>query len=125
MAWGLYPKIREMDELLQSRDELRQIIREVHPEVCFQAWSGGRAMRSSKKTPAGKAERLALAVGWLGTGVLDKARGTCPRSKVGDDDILDAIGALWSAARIFAGIAEMLPASPESDSTGLRMEIVY
>ena len=124
-AWGLYPKIGEIDDLLQSRKELRQIIREVHPEVCFWAWGGGQPMASAKKTPAGKAERLALAEGWLGRGVLDEARGTSPRSMVGDDDILDAIAALWSAARIFAGIAETLPASPVPDSTGLRMEIVY
>jgi predicted RNase H-like nuclease len=97
-AWVLYPKIREINDLLQTREELRQIIREVHPEVCFRAWSGGRPMASSKNTPAGKAERLALAEGWLGTGVLDKARGSYPRNEVGDDDILD--GTLVSGATL-------------------------
>jgi hypothetical protein len=35
-------------------------LREVHPEVCFWALAGGRAMEHSKKTAAERRERLAV-----------------------------------------------------------------
>ena len=45
------------------------------------------------------------------------------RSQVGDDDILDAFAALWSAERLLRGEAITLPVEPELDATGLAMEI--
>ena len=52
-TYGILPKIREIDDLLRSRAELRAIVREVHPEVCF-AELAGAPMRHAKKTSAGK-----------------------------------------------------------------------
>jgi len=43
---------------------------------------------------------------------------------VGDDDILDAFAALWSAERIPRGVSQSLPERPPTDRFGLRMEIV-
>jgi predicted RNase H-like nuclease len=124
-AFALYGKIREVDALLAKSGEARARIREVHPEVCFWAWNGGEPMRAAKKTPAGLRQRRALAESWLGAGVLSRARAGHPRGEVADDDILDAIAALWTATRIAAGRARTLPATPPVDATGLRMEIVY
>ena len=124
-AWGIYPKIREVDEMLQTNFELRAIVREVHPEVCFWAWSNERPIEASKKTPEGKSQRLELAERWLGPNLLSKARGSHLKKQVGDDDILDAVAALWTAIRIAAGTAQSLPKYPPTDDTGLRMEIVY
>lgn len=39
-AFGILPKIREIDELLQDRRELRSRVYEVHPELCFQRLAG-------------------------------------------------------------------------------------
>lgn len=124
-AFGLYAKIREVDALLVKSGEARARIREVHPEVCFWAWNDGEPMRAPKKTPAGLRQRKALAEKWLGPGVLARARAEHARRGVGDDDILDAIAALWTATRIAEGRARTLPAIPPVDTTGLRMEIVY
>jgi predicted RNase H-like nuclease len=124
-AFALYPKIREVDALLGRSGEARARIREVHPEVCFWAWNGGEPMRASKKKPAGIRQRRALAEAWLGSGVLARARAKHPRAELADDDILDAIAALWTATRIAEGRARTLPAAPPVDATGLRMEIVY
>lgn len=124
-AFALYKKIREVDELLEKSGEARARVREIHPEVCFWAWNGGAPMRHSKKKLPGRCERLALAESWLGEGVLAKARAGHARGDVADDDILDAIAALWTATRITEGRARTLPEIPPVDATGLRMEIVY
>jgi len=124
-AWALYPKIRDVDELLQTSPEARRRIREVHPEVCFWSWASGHPMAAGKKTRAGKARRSKLAEGWLGPDVVVLGRGNHPKKHVADDDILDAIAALWTATRIVHGEAQTLPKSPPVDSTGFPMEIVY
>ena len=124
-AWALYPKIRAVDEWLAPRRELRNQVREVHPEVCFWAWNGERPLAQSKKNRAGKRARLALAEHWLGKGVLAEARGALLASEVADDDILDALATLWTATRIADGTARTLPIDPAVDAVGLRMEIVY
>ena len=102
-AWGIYPKIREVDEALASNPATRAAIREVHPEVCFWAWNGRRPMGWAKKKPEGLKERLALAESWLGVGILARARGEYLKKEVADDDIVDAIASLWSAHRIAEG----------------------
>ena len=124
-AWALYPKIREVDEWLASNVDVRKRLREVHPEVCFWAWNGERPMCERKKNRAGKQERLLLVRGWLGERVLENARGKLLKRDVADDDILDALAALWTATRVVQGRARTLPDSPPTDTTGLRMEIVY
>jgi predicted RNase H-like nuclease len=124
-AWGIYPKIRAVDALLEQSGEARARIREVHPEVCFWAWNREEPMRAAKRTRAGIRQRLALAEKWLGGGLLARARGSCARNDVGDDDILDAVAALWTATRIAEGRARTLPERPAEDARGLRMEIVY
>jgi len=123
-AFGIYRKVHEVDSLLVTSGEARARIREVHPEVCFWAWNGEQSMRASKKTPAGIRQRKALAAKWLGAAALTSAR-KLAGSGVADDDILDAIAALWTATRIAEGRARTLPEIPPVDATGLRMEIVY
>ena len=124
-GFALYEKILEVDTLLVRSGEARARIREVHPEVCFWAWNACEPMRAAKKTPAGIRQRRALVEAWLGAGVLARARAEHPRRDVADDDILDAIAALWTATRVVEGRARTLPPVPPVDATGLRMEIVY
>jgi len=61
-SWGIVPKIRQVDEFLRTRPEWIGRVREVHPELCFHAFAGGRSMRHNKKTDEGFAERLELLV---------------------------------------------------------------
>jgi predicted RNase H-like nuclease len=57
-AWGIVPKIREVDDAITP--ECQQWAFEVHPEVCFWALAGGRPMAHRKKIPAGVEERLTI-----------------------------------------------------------------
>lgn len=124
-AWHLTAKIRALDAALDAPDARAVEIREVHPELSFRAWNGGRPMAHPKRTPAGRAERLALAETWLGPALLRRGRGSHPRRLLADDDVLDAVATLWTAHRLHAGRAERLPATPPRDAAGRRMEIVY
>ena len=47
-AWAILPKIREVDMFLRSDPTFQQWVREVHPEVCFWAWNGNKAMANRK-----------------------------------------------------------------------------
>src|SRR5438067_7121199 len=121
-SWAIYPKIRQVDELLCRRPELRQRVFEVHPEVTFAEWSG-RAIVESKKKKAGFALRHELVNGHFGDGAYETVRARYTRKDVANDDILDAFAALWTAGRILRGIARSLPAEPRLDAAGLPMRI--
>jgi predicted RNase H-like nuclease len=124
-GFALFEKIRSIDQLLLSDSEARLRIREVHPEVSFWAWRDQKAIVPSKKTGAGRAVRLGLVEGWLGEGVLAAPRLEHRKREVADDDMLDAVAALWTATRILDQTARTLPDDPPRDAVGLRMEIVY
>ncbi len=124
-AFAIVAKVREVDELLAERPEARLRLREVHPEASFAAWNGGSPIVPGKRSAPGRSARLAVVEDWLGKGVLAAARGARSQAALADDDILDAIAALWTATRIAAGTARTLPEDPPRDARGLPMEIVY
>ncbi|HEX6101246.1 MAG TPA: DUF429 domain-containing protein [Thermoanaerobaculia bacterium] len=124
-SWAIYPKIRELDGLLQRRPELKPKIFEVHPEVSFRAWNQREPIVAPKKSEEGAATRLGLVAGHFGEQAFATIRARYKRRDVADDDILDAFAALWTAERIQNREAETLPPDPPTDSRGLPMRMVY
>jgi predicted RNase H-like nuclease len=125
-AWGITPKIREMDEFLKKQPEAGSCIRETHPEVCFWSLNGGVPLRYSKKTEAGYRERMAVL-----TPLLSKADTVVKASldrytgkQVARDDVLDAL-VLSVAGFLCVGKMLAFPEAPEKDTRCLPMEIVY
>lgn len=120
-VYNLVPKLREvhdaMTPMLQGR------VREVHPELSFMTMNGDRPLAHSKRTAAGKAERLTLlerdfqhladALNWVRFESAD------------EEDVIDAYAAAWSAWRMARGKARYLPEELQLDSRGLRMGIWY
>lgn len=125
-TWNITPKIREVDNLIQSEHRARSVIRESHPEVLFFALNEGRGMMHNKRAEDGFSERLRLLerVYPGSNAVVTSALGRFARKDVGRDDILDALVAAV-AAMVGEHRLRMLPERPERDSTGLPMEIVY
>ena len=121
-AWGIVPKVIEVDEALRSDAALRALTREVHPELCFAAMNGDQPMVYSKKKAVGRAERVAVLGEHFGD-IVTQALASKPRGCAADD-LLDAFACAWTAARIARGDAELIPFDPPHDALGLPMEMV-
>ncbi len=120
-AFAILPKIVEVNQLARNQAGLQDRVREIHPELCFAVWNGGRAMQHRKSDPAGAAEReLLIDREWPAArlGVLR----SLGRSGWQPDDLNDAFAALWSATRIASGVAKVF-GSQARDQHGLRMEM--
>ena len=124
-CFNLLPKIREIDVLITPQLQAR--IHEVHPELAFWALNGQHSLDLAKKVksranPDGLELRRKL-LRQNGFPIDTLKVGNWPKSKVGEDDILDACACAWSAMRIFRGENITLPPDPVRDGKGLRMEI--
>ena len=82
-------------------------------------------MEHAKKETQGKCERLQV-LSRCGLELdLTRERKRLGRSKVGEDDLIDAAACLLTARRIQDGTATVFPSGQvETDAKGLRMEIV-
>lgn len=125
-AFGLLPKIREVDALMSPR--LQRRVLEAHPELAF-ATGAGHPMRFNKKTASGRRERLRalrIAAPNLAAGtrrILRALEASLPSRHVAADDLLDAVALVLTAHRVLTGRAVRLPDPPPRDRRGLRMEI--
>lgn len=127
-AFGILPKIRELDGCITPT--LQERVCEAHPELAFRSLTG-YPITPNKKTAAGYAARFAAltdapqAPFYRTTESLVRACNTFKRSQVTPDDVLDAAVLAWTACRIAMGVAQRVPAVPQYDRRGLRMEIWY
>jgi len=120
-SFYIMDKIRQVDDLVTPAMQNR--VREIHPEVAFYALNGDKPVEHSKKTLAGRNERIALLADAFPTAA-EIISTTRKPGVVEADDILDALAAAWTAANAVIGQATTLPKHPESDRKGLRMEIL-
>jgi predicted RNase H-like nuclease len=125
-AWNIGPKIRQVDRWLRVDLTSRERVREVHPEVCFQALNSGQTMAAGKRKPAGERQRLELLTGLFPETPLlfEQALRSQRRRLLARDDILDALVNALSGW-LSRGRLGSLPAAPHADALGLPMEICY
>ena len=126
-AFAIAPKIAQVDRLLRCRDSnVTPKVREVHPEVCFWASNGQKAMLFNKKEDVGEEERVRV-LERFEPRTRAMYREACRRfvgGRVGKDDILDALVAAVTA-RCGFGRLKTIPEWPPTDCKGLPMEMVY
>jgi predicted RNase H-like nuclease len=122
-AFAILPRISEVDKGLRADAGLRERVREVHPEVCFYFLNNEQPMAHPKKSGQGYLDRYRLLENHFGPQMAD-LRSQVARREAEDDDLLDALVALWSAQRVHSGHHVCLPADPPRDRFGLRMEMV-
>lgn len=114
-AWGLRRKLLEANAF---RGHSAARLYEVHPEVSFGAMSGA-PLPEPKSTLAGHALRRTLLAE---AGIVIPADPTPRRVAV---DVLDAAAAGWTARRIAAGQARVLPDPPQTDGDGREIAIRF
>ena len=119
---AIIPKLRELDEFLNNHPEFRNRILESHPEVDF-ARMNGSVLLSRKKEEPGPSERVRILSEYLDKrdlyGMYDKAK----KLGCGQDDLIDAICLAVTGAMHAHGESETIPANPQSDETGLLMQL--
>ncbi|MGL4440557.1 MAG: serine/threonine dehydratase [Bosea sp. (in: a-proteobacteria)] len=121
----IFPKIREIDELLRHRPALTTQVFESHPEVAFRAMNNGKPLQEPKKVkgtpwPDGMAlrQRLLAAHG-IGRAALEAK---APRGAAADDQ-LDALACLVTARAIAMHEAQSFPSPPERDAHNIPIAI--
>lgn len=121
-CFGIFPKIEEVDALIDPALQSRVI--EVHPELCFAAANDHRPLASAKKTQDGARERVELLerIGIPLHALLIRRAKLLPGTS--NDDLLDALIALWTAERFVAGTAQHI-GSTDVDDRGLRMQMWF
>jgi predicted RNase H-like nuclease len=134
-AWGLLPRIREMDDLLRSPVDPGLGVRESHPEVCFRALAAGDGELVSKHDAEGAAERLDILDDHVpGTSgayerLVERHIETQPsharRFRAGnDDDLVDAMGLAVTGA-VAGGEFERFGGEQVDPVLDRAVEIVY
>lgn len=122
-AFHLFPKIREIDQLLITGT--MQQIYEVHPELAFWRLNNENPLQTPKKikgriNPSGMDERKnLLAAAGFDREFLDQK----PPKGAAADDFLDACACLSVAHRLKHGQARSFPEHPPVDKNGLPIAI--
>lgn len=114
-AYALRTKILEVDEWVRSRPGVAVI--EVHPELCFARLAGAPILPRKKDPDGVAARRAALVRAGLEPPMWMRGIG------FGEDDLLDACAAAWTAVRHARGEAESYPPVPEVFSDGIPAAI--
>jgi predicted RNase H-like nuclease len=125
-AWNIVPKILDVDSFLVENKNFREKVKEVGPEVCFQAFTDF-PMISSKKSQDGFFERIQALrrVCMFTDEIVESALSKYRRKEVAKDDILDALVAAITAKMGCRYGFEYVPSEPEADSKGLKIQMVY
>jgi predicted RNase H-like nuclease len=118
-AYGILPVVRDVDASMSA--DLQRRVREGHPEVSFMELAGS-PLTTKKRTTEGRHQRLSALEPYF-SDLSEQIHGLKRRGAV--TDAIDAYAMLFTARRIRDGTAVALPREPETDSRGLRMEIVY
>ena len=121
-TFGILPRIHDVDILLRKSPTLINSVYEVHPEVSFVHWNGGKPLQHPKKSGFGFMERISMVEKVFGSSPHD-VRLAVPRRQATDDDILDAFAALWTAQRILDGTAIPISDDEDRDEFGLPMQM--
>jgi 8-oxo-dGTP diphosphatase len=120
---AIIPKIREVDEFLQTHSTYKNEIMESHPEVCF-ARLNGEVLMTSKHTNEGIRDRSKVLSKYLTEVTYEDIKEMASSMKCNMDDITDSICLAIVSNLYCQGKTETIPARPMQDETGLLMQMV-
>ena len=118
-AFGLFEKLRAVDDEMRASSKLRSIVHEAHPELAFARMNGGEPVFLTKRKEPGRKKRHDLLVSHGLVPTVDRLPGAA------HDDILDAIACCRTAMLIAEGKATRLGSEQERDRYGLPMNIWF
>ena len=115
-------KIREVDEFLQNHPEYKNKIMESHPEVAF-ARLNGEVVKFHKQGIFGANLRRFILSEFLGKEFLNGTEEVSKELDCDHADVIDALCMVVTAAMYNHGEYDTLPENPETDETGLIMQM--
>ena len=118
-TFHLFPKLREIDDLMCSQPDLHRIVREAHPELAFARMNEGKPVLSKKRKPEGHEERRRLLARHGFDPPIERLPGAAR------DDILDAVACCRTATLIADRAATRLGPAGARDRKGLPMNIWF
>ena len=126
-AWNITPKIKTVDQLLQSDEQLQDKVFESHPELLFRILNGNNSILQKKATKKGLRHRLKLLKdrSKYADDFFRDIKEEYRRNQVDEDDIVDAMALAWFALKSTEKELKTLPENPPTDSAGLTMAIHY
>ena len=119
---AIIPKIRELDEFLNSNPAYKNRILESHPELVFARLSGSPVMTRKQEYP-GFSEREAILARYIEKDDLSGVWELAKTLKCNPDDLMDAACLAVAAAMQAHGMCETIPEDPEQDEVGLYMKL--
>lgn len=122
-AFGIFPKIQEVDAVVRSDAASRDRVYETHLELAFRQINGEQALDEPKKVkgrpyaPGLALRRQLLTRAGFPAAIIEAP----PPHGASPDDLLDALACAFVARRISSGHARPFPQPPERDQFGLPM----
>lgn len=125
-AWNIVPKIRDVDSFLIKNENFREKVREVGPEICFQSFAGFPMKHPKKKVEGFLERKEALgSICAFSDEIVGYALSSYRRKDLAKDDILDALAAALTAKIGSRYGFVYVPHEPETDSKGLKIQMLY
>lgn len=129
-SFAISSKIREIDEFLQRRPDLKDKLKESHPELCFAVLASDDSyilpLFNSKHTTEGHDDRVAILQDYYNRTyeIIDHIMKDITLFKLMED----CIDALCLAVTAWMGSKNgynTIPANPQKDKRGLPMRMIY
>ena len=120
---AIMPKIKEVDDFLQTHTEYKDILFESHPELCF-ARLKGSVLKTKKSSAVGAAERAGILSQFIKDETLKSVYDLAKQLGCKPDDILDAACLAVTASLKAHDLTATIPESPNKDARGLPMRMV-
>lgn len=129
-SYSIMPKIKEVDDFLILNPEIRQRLKESHPEIAFQ-FLNYKELNYNKKSKEGIKERLEILTRLKKQSetLYHKAVANYLRKQVAKDDILDALCLTLTKHLVLTQpdnyTMASFPSDPLHDEEGIEMAIYY
>ncbi len=119
----LVPRIREVDTFLETHPSYKNFLCESQPDLCFSRISG-LPIETKKDALYGVRDRAGILAPYFPTLTPQRASELAKANSCRADDVMDAAVLALTACMQAHGYFETVPAQPDVDSRGLRMQVV-
>ncbi|QAA32907.1 DUF429 domain-containing protein [Clostridium manihotivorum] len=129
-SYGIFPKIRDVDQFLSKHPDFKNRMLESHPEICFSMLNcyerTPRVIIENKKTIEGFEKRIAiLSKYYKHTEEISKEIDSNKKFRAIRDDIIDALCLAVTGKVSYEPSLKSIPENPSMDKRGLYMQMVY